>query len=49
LKNALTFAAVAETAAGLALLFAPSLVVQLLLGEQLTASQSQSRVLPGSP
>ena len=36
MKNALTFAAVAETATGLALLIAPSLVVQLLLGEQLT-------------
>ena len=36
MKNARTFAAVAETATGLALLIAPSLVVQLLLGEQLT-------------
>jgi len=36
MKNALTFAAVAEAATGLALLIAPSLVVQLLLGEQLT-------------
>jgi hypothetical protein len=36
MKNALTFAALAETATGLALLIAPSLVVQLLLGEQLT-------------
>jgi hypothetical protein len=35
MKNALTFAAVAEAATGLALLIAPSLVVQLLLGEQL--------------
>jgi hypothetical protein len=34
-KNALTFAAVAEAATGLALLIASSLVVQLLLGEQL--------------
>jgi hypothetical protein len=36
MKNALTFAAVAEAATGFALLIAPSLVVQLLLGEQLT-------------
>jgi hypothetical protein len=36
MKNALTFAAVAEAATGLALLIVPSLVVQLLLGEQLT-------------
>jgi hypothetical protein len=36
MKKALTFAAVAETATGLALLIAPSLVVQLLLGGQLT-------------
>jgi hypothetical protein len=36
MKNALTFAAVAEAATGLALLIAPSLVVHLLLGEQLT-------------
>jgi hypothetical protein len=36
MKNALTFAAVAEATTGLALLIAPSLVVQLLLGEQLT-------------
>jgi hypothetical protein len=36
MKNALAFAAVAEVATGLALLIAPSLVVQLLLGEQLT-------------
>ena len=36
MKNALTFAAVAEVATGLALLIAPSLVVHLLLGEQLT-------------
>ena len=36
MKNALTFAAVAEVATGLALLIAPSLTVHLLLGEQLT-------------
>jgi len=36
MKNALTFAAVAEVVTGLALLIAPSLVVNLLLGEQLT-------------
>src|SRR5271166_963259 len=36
MKNVLTFAAVAEAATGLALLIAPSLVVHLLLGEQLT-------------
>jgi hypothetical protein len=37
MKNVLTFAAVAEAATGLGLLIVPSLVVQLLLGEQLTA------------
>ena len=36
MKHALTFAAVAEAATGLALLIVPSLVGQLLLGEQLT-------------
>ncbi|ULK94954.1 hypothetical protein [Bradyrhizobium sp. I71] len=36
MKNALTFAAVAEAATGLALLVAPALVGQLLLGERLT-------------
>jgi hypothetical protein len=36
MKNAPTFAAVAEAATGLGLLIVPSLVVQLLLGEQLT-------------
>lgn len=36
MKNALTFAAVAEAATGLALLVAPSRVGQLLLGEALT-------------
>jgi len=35
MKNALTFAAVAEVATGLALLMAPSLVGQVLLGQQL--------------
>jgi hypothetical protein len=35
MKNALTFAAVAEVATGSALLVAPSLVGQLLLGDQL--------------
>ena len=35
MKNVLTFAAVAEVATGLALLIIPSLVGQLLLGEQL--------------
>jgi hypothetical protein len=34
MKNALTFAAVAEVATGLGLLIVPSLVGQLLLGEQ---------------
>jgi hypothetical protein len=34
MRNTLTFAAVAEAATGLALLFAPSLVGQLLMGEQ---------------
>jgi len=36
MKNVLTLAAVAEAATGLGLLIVPSLVVQLLLGEQLT-------------
>ena len=36
MKKVLIFAAIAEAATGLALLIAPSLVVQLLLGEQLT-------------
>ena len=36
MKSALTFAAVAEAATGLALLIAPALVGQLLLGEALT-------------
>src|ERR1700757_3167673 len=36
MKNALTLAAVAEAATGLALLIVPSLVVRLLLGEQLS-------------
>ena len=36
MKNVLTFAAVAEAATGLGLLIVPSLVGQLLLGEQLT-------------
>jgi hypothetical protein len=35
MKNVLTFAAVAEAATGLGLLIVPSLVGQLLLGEQL--------------
>ncbi len=35
MKKALVFAAIAETATGLALLHAPSLVGQLLLGEEL--------------
>jgi hypothetical protein len=35
MKNVLTIAAVAEAATGLGLLIAPSLVGQLLLGEQL--------------
>jgi hypothetical protein len=37
MKNALTFAAVAEVATGLGLLIVPSLVGQLLLGEQFVA------------
>ena len=36
MKNALMFAAVGEAATGLALLVVPSLVGQLLLGEELT-------------
>jgi hypothetical protein len=38
MKSALTFAAIAEAVTGLALLIAPSLVSQLLLGEQLAAA-----------
>ena len=36
MKNVLIFAAVCESATGLALLIVPSLVAQLLLGEHLT-------------
>ncbi|WP_246669462.1 MULTISPECIES: hypothetical protein [unclassified Bradyrhizobium] len=36
MKSALAFAAIGEAATGLALLIAPSLVGQLLLGEQLS-------------
>ena len=36
MKNVLIFAAVAEAATGLALLIVPSLVGQLLLGEEIT-------------
>jgi hypothetical protein len=36
MKNALAYAAIAEAATGLALLIAPSLVAQLLLGEPLS-------------
>ena len=36
MKNVLIFAAVAEVGTGLALLIVPSLVGQLLLGEELT-------------
>jgi hypothetical protein len=36
MKNALIFAAIAEAATGLALLIVPSLVGQLLFGEELT-------------
>jgi hypothetical protein len=36
MKNVLNFAAVAEAATGMALLIVPSLVGQLLLGEELT-------------
>ena len=36
MKKVVVFAAVAETATGLALLVVPSLVAQLLLGEELT-------------
>jgi hypothetical protein len=35
MKNVLTFAAITEAGTGLALLIVPSLVGQLLLGEQL--------------
>ena len=36
MKGALAFAAISEAATGVALLIAPSLVGQLLLGEQIT-------------
>jgi hypothetical protein len=49
MKNALTFAAVAETATGLALLIAPSLVVQLLLSERLTGVAIPVARVAGSP
>ena len=39
MKNVLIFAAVAEAATGLALLIVPSLVGQLLLGEELTGAR----------
>jgi hypothetical protein len=38
MKSALTFAAIGEALTGLALLIAPSLVSQLLLGEQLAGA-----------
>lgn len=38
MKSALTFAAIAEAFTGLALLIVPSLVSQLLLGEQLSGA-----------
>ena len=38
MKSALTFAGIGETFAGLALLIMPSLVSQLLLGEQLASA-----------
>ncbi|MGE5669623.1 MAG: hypothetical protein ACM338_15630 [Betaproteobacteria bacterium] len=45
MKNALMFAAVGEAATGLALLIVPSLVGQLLLGEELTGvAMSVARV-----
>jgi hypothetical protein len=49
MKKVLIFAAISETATGLALLIVPSLVGQLLLGEDLPASQSLLRVWPASP
>ena len=39
MKNALTFAAIAEAATGLGLLIVPSMVGQLLLVSSLLASQ----------
>ncbi len=42
MKSALTFAAIGEIFAGLALLTVPSLVSQLLLGEQLAAGAAVS-------
>jgi hypothetical protein len=44
MKNALTFAGIAEVATGLSLLIAPSLVVHSLLGEQLTGVMPVARV-----
>jgi len=48
MKKVLIFAAVAEAATGIALLIAPPLVGQLLLGEQLLASPFRSRAWPAS-
>ena len=41
--KALIFAAVAEAATGLALLIVPSLVGQLLLGEELTGTNAAAK------
>ena len=49
MKGALVFAAVGEAATGLALLIVPSLVGQLLLGEELSGVAIRSRVSPASP
>ena len=47
MKSALSFAAVAEVATGLGLLIVPSLVGQLLLGEQLTSVAIQAARVAG--
>jgi hypothetical protein len=49
MKKVLIFAAIGESGTGLALLLAPSLVGQLLLGEQLSGSQYRLRASPASP
>ena len=49
MKHVLKFAAIGEAATGLALLIVPSLVGQVLLGEDLTGAPYRSRAWPASP
>jgi hypothetical protein len=48
MRNTLNFAAVAEIATGLGLLVVPSLVAQLLLGEQLVGTAVSVARVAGS-